>query len=294
MKDKILFVDDDEKTLKRLEYTFKNEFDVDTAINAEQALKKIYTDCEYAVIVADMRMDDMNGVEFLHKIKRITPDTVRIMLTGHADLHTAVEAVNRGNIFCFLQKPCLNKELKATIMEGIEKYKRAKDIEEKAQKDGLTGLYNHNAIINILEKQIKKTETDGKPLTLAMVDLDLFKAVNDTYGHQTGDMVLVTIAQIIKEEIRETDCAGRYGGEEFLIVMTETDSVQAFIALERLRKRIEKRKWESEGLKVSISAGLKQYADESIKAFIKKTDDLLYAAKNKGRNRIELSKDEAS
>ncbi|MBN1799774.1 MAG: diguanylate cyclase [Spirochaetales bacterium] len=287
-KSKILFVDDDIKALKRFNHTFRAEFDVDTAVNAEQALTKIYSDCEYAVVVADMRMEDMNGVEFLHKIKRITPDTIRIMLTGYADFQTAIEAVNKGNIFRFLEKPCLNKDLRAVIKEGIEAYKQIKQVEEKAHTDSLTGLYNHNSIIEILEKYVTQAAAAKQPLSLAMIDLDHFKKVNDTYGHQTGDNVLVTIAQVIKEEIRETDNAGRYGGEEFLLVMPETDSVQAFIALERLRKRIESQKWEQQGLKLTMSAGVKQYMDETAVCFIKKTDDLLYLAKKKGRNRIEI------
>jgi len=290
-KSKILFVDDDIKTLKRLEHAFKTGFEVETAVNAEQALIKIHSDCEYAVIVADMRMADMNGVEFLHKIKRIAPDTIRIMLTGYADMQTAVEAVNKGNIFRFLEKPCLNQDLRDVITEGIAKYEYTKQVEKKAYTDGLTGLNNHNSIIDILKQHVAHAAAVKQPLTLAMIDLDHFKKVNDTYGHQTGDIVLVTIAQVIKEEIRETDSAGRYGGEEFLIVMPETDSVQAFIALERLRKRTQSQKWEQEGLKVTISAGVKQYAGESSASFIKKTDALLYLAKKKGRNRIEIYED---
>jgi len=196
-------------------------------------------------------------------LKRIAPDTIRIMLTGYADMQTAVEAVNKGNIFRFLEKPRLKQDLRAVIIEGITKYEYLKQVEKKAYTDGLTGLNNHNSIIDILEKHVAHAAAVKQPLTLAMIDLDHFKKVKDTCGHQTGDIVLVTIAQVIKEEIRETYSAGRYGGEEFLIVMPETDSVQAFIALERLRKRIESQKWEQEGLKVTISAGVKQYAGES-------------------------------
>lgn len=163
---------------------------------------------------------------------------------------------------------------------------------EKAVKDGLTNLYNHEYILEILEREIELQKTRPLGLAVMMADIDHFKKVNDTYGHQTGDNVLRKIADIIQESIRDTDYAGRYGGEEFIVVLSNLQSDSAALQIaERMKERISSCIYENNELRVTISIGIAVFEQESLVELIGKADKLLYQAKRKGRNRIEIVDD---
>ncbi|MDD3365537.1 MAG: GGDEF domain-containing protein, partial [Syntrophomonas sp.] len=121
-----------------------------------------------------------------------------------------------------------------------------------------------------------------------MLDIDHFKKVNDSYGHQTGDQVLRTVADIIKSNLREVDLVGRYGGEEFLVILPHTDRNSGFQVAERIRRQIEGKSFTANGLKITISIGVSQYRNSEIGKFIELADELMYQAKTKGRNRVEM------
>ncbi len=163
-------------------------------------------------------------------------------------------------------------------------------LKEKSIHDGLTGLYNHQYIIELLEIEIKKVNKTRDDLCLMMLDIDHFKNVNDTYGHQVGDMVLNKVATIITDSIRETDYAGRYGGEEFMVILPSLNLKKAILVAERIRLKIQKFTYAIEGLKVTISIGLTNYRKEDAVSFISTADKLLYLAKENGRNRLEINK----
>ena len=119
MDEKILFVDDEENVLAAFRRQFKKTFNLETASNSILGLEVLQTEGPFAVVIADFRMPEMDGIQFLSRVKEISPDTVRIMLTGHADLNTAIDAVNSGNIFRFLTKPCPVDILTNAIEIGI-------------------------------------------------------------------------------------------------------------------------------------------------------------------------------
>ena len=151
----------------------------------------------------------------------------------------------------------------------------------------MTGLYNHQYIIDSLSKRIAESKRYKQPLSVAMIDIDFFKKINDGHGHAFGDHVLIKISSIIEDIIRKTDMVGRYGGEEFLIIFTYTDLKNALKVTERIRESIEKQKWDKPKLKITVSGGIDQLKDEDVSEIIIKTDNLLYKAKENGRNRIE-------
>jgi sigma-B regulation protein RsbU (phosphoserine phosphatase) len=124
MKEKVLLVDDDDKVLAALKRQLRRQFNIETALSAEEALKKITEDGPYAVVVSDFLMPGMNGIEFLSQVKNTSPDTVRMMLTGSADMSTAIQAVNEGNIYKFHPKPCPAETLGETIQSGMEEYRK--------------------------------------------------------------------------------------------------------------------------------------------------------------------------
>ena len=177
-------------------------------------------------------------------------------------------------------------------MENAALEEATKKLRGLAEKDELTGINNRRNILEVLQREIDRARRYGKPLSLAMVDVDHFKSWNDLYGHQTGDMVLASVAQLISSCSREIDSYGRYGGEEFLIVLPETPVDHAILYAERLRTTIEAH-GESlvprfPGTSLSVSVGLSALSPRGDDAdkLIHRADSALYAAKNHGRNRV--------
>ena len=163
-------------------------------------------------------------------------------------------------------------------------------IREMANRDELTGLYNRRHVLELLECEKNRSSRGGGIFCLAILDIDHFKNVNDTYGHQAGDAVLQAVATTMKTTIRNTEYCSRYGGEEFLIVLTQTNINGALIAAERVRTNIEKIPFPDIGsdFKITVSIGLSEYKmRENIDDVIARADEALYRAKNGGRNRVE-------
>ena len=156
--------------------------------------------------------------------------------------------------------------------------------------DALTGLYNRRHFDNTVEREFMRSKRYGGDLSLAIIDIDFFKKVNDTYGHLCGDYVLKEVAYLIMDNFRKTDFVFRYGGEEFVVILTETDIKSSQIPLERLRKKIEEYPFVFNGqpLNVTISTGVSSNNAEDMETFLDNADKALYRAKQAGRNRIEI------
>jgi len=188
--------------------------------------------------------------------------------------------------FVGLYGDSLRKKLYKRGAELSEAYKR---IEELAELDELTGSFNRRCIMRMLDDEIDRAHRIGTPCSIALIDLDWFKRINDAYGHPTGDEVLRTFAITVFANIRSIDRFGRYGGEEFLLVLPDTPSDGAAPMIDRLRAIIADLDWSafSPGLRVTMSAGLATLkSDETPDTFLARADRALYAAKARGRNRI--------
>ncbi len=166
-----------------------------------------------------------------------------------------------------------------------------KKLIQKSNRDSLTNLYNHQYINTILDDLLVQVQKADADICVMMLDIDYFKQVNDNYGHLTGDRVLVTVSEIILKNIRPYDYIGRYGGEEFLVVMPDIKLEEAALISEKIRRSIETHDYEIKDLAVTISIGVAQYTGETSKDLVNKADKLLYQAKTKGRNRYELELD---
>ncbi len=180
----------------------------------------------------------------------------------------------------------MRRSLYANGLKLREAYRR---IEELAELDELTGSFNRRCIMRMLDDEITRAHTVNTPCSIALIDLDWFKRINDAYGHPTGDEVLRTFAITMFANIRGIDRFGRYGGEEFLLVLPDTPNDAAARILDRLRAIIADLDWSafSPGMRVTISAGLATLApDETSDTFLARADSALYAAKARGRNRI--------
>lgn len=168
-----------------------------------------------------------------------------------------------------------------------ELIKKNEDLFKISQIDGLTQLYNHKTIFEKLEVEISRAKRYNLELSILMLDIDKFKNINDNYGHQKGDYVIKTVAKILKETVRETDICGRYGGEEFLVILSNTAINDAKIISERIRKNIQK--YDFEGIQVTISGGISEFNDEEALALVHKADKFLYVSKETGRNMINFA-----
>lgn len=192
-----------------------------------------------------------------------------------------------------------NEKLRNSEMLLTENYERISKLNQelmamndilinKSVKDGLTNLYNHQYMNEILETLVREISETNKSLCVMMLDIDHFKQVNDRFGHQVGDIVLVTVADLIMSNTRKYDSIGRYGGEEFIVALPETELDTALRIAERIRLSIQEHDFGIEGLKVTISAGVVQYEGENMNTLVHRADMLLYQAKNSGRNKVAL------
>jgi diguanylate cyclase (GGDEF)-like protein len=160
------------------------------------------------------------------------------------------------------------------------------DFERLASTDNLTGIYNRHKFEELFKIELARVARYKNKLALIMLDIDHFKKVNDTYGHDIGDLALKNVVNVINSNIRHTDIFARWGGEEFLILCPETDSENALILSEKLRRAIEVTVFKKVG-KVTCSFGVASYEDdEAGDSFLKRVDNALYTAKDEGRNRV--------
>jgi len=292
----VLIVDDVAKNLQVLGTILsKQNYKIAAANNGEQAIK-IANNTLPDLVLLDIMMPGISGFEVCTRLKKDsrTRDIPIIFLTAKIEPEDIVKGFETGAVD-YVLKPFNSIELLARVKTHLE-LKISRDmlkikneqLRELAITDSMTGLYNHRYIIDSLSERIAEAKRYKQSLSVAMLDIDYFKKVNDNYGHLFGDFVLVRISTIIEESIRKTDIAGRYGGEEYLIIFTNTDKKSALNTLERIRKSIEKEKWDKRDLVVTISGGLSELKDEDYSKLIKKADDLLYKAKENGRNRNEI------
>jgi len=261
----------------------------------EEALGKGRID----LVLMDNEMPEKSGMEWLAEIseKRMAPV---VMLTGSGSEEVAVQAIQVGAVG-YLSKGSLSKEkLVEAIDAALKKWRlmqqsraNQEELERLANFDSLTGLHNRRAILHRLDEHIKQVRRYEGELSLIMLDIDYFKKVNDQYGHLIGDEVLENVAVLMQQNVRNTDSVGRYGGEEFIIVLSETDLSSALIVAERLRNAIEAAEMrDSEGnmFGITVSQGVSSYKPgEDKQSLISRADDALYRAKQNGRNRVETS-----
>ncbi len=161
------------------------------------------------------------------------------------------------------------------------------NLKDLAERDSLTGLYNRRKMAEILDFELKKVKRYGCDLSVIFLDMDNFKVINDTFGHSAGDLVLRKVGSIVQENIRETDVACRYGGEEFLVILPETDAEGAYKVAEKIRKAVGRICVDSFGL--SLSAGVTQATKEdTLNTLIERADRAMYMAKKAGKNRTCL------
>jgi len=169
------------------------------------------------------------------------------------------------------------------------------ELREKSIRDPLTGLYNRRFFEELLGKEFSRIKRSGQPIGLLFLDIDHFKRLNDTHGHQFGDLVLSVVAQCIEAASRESDVVARFGGEEFVVLLTDGMAGSTEIVAERIRSSVESLELEQNGVRapvtISIGAASSKDRDDSPQALVGRADEMLYQSKNAGRNCVSVSQD---
>jgi diguanylate cyclase (GGDEF)-like protein len=278
--------------------------EVISAKDGTEALEALRSDVGISLALVDWMMPGLDGIEVCRQLRAIPdrPYTYMISVTTRSEKQDIVCALEAG-FDDFLTKPVQPAELNARLLVGS----RIIDLQEKliqtcelsqfkATHDSLTGLWNRGAILEFLRAQLASAVRHSSNLALIMVDIDHFKKINDTYGHSVGDSVLIYIARLMNSSIRASDWLGRYGGEEFLVIASESRGNDATQVAERLRLAVADNPFASGELTISttISIGIANtHSMESPtpEALVRIADSALYRAKDKGRNRIEVDPD---
>ena len=242
------------------------------------------------LILMDLYMPGCNGVELARVIRQIDGflSTPIVYLSSENDFNTQAEAMS----LCgddFLVKPIDAAHLVSAVTMRAT---RARFLRSLMIHDGLTGLLNHTAIKEELAREVIRSSRLNSPLSLAMVDIDFFKKVNDTYGHAAGDRVLKSLARLLKQRLRETDIVGRYGREEFAVIMNDTDAASAAKVIDEIRtvfSRLLHLSHDKE-FSVNFSCGIADLAHFSDAVSLSEAaDKALYQAKQRGRNKVVVN-----
>ena len=262
------------------------------AADGETALKMV-ADSPPDLILLDVMMPHMDGNEVARRIKgdKSLPFIPIIMQTALDSTQSKVFGLDSG-ADDYVTKPINYAELQARMTAAL----RVKALQDKVARqmaitDALTGLYNRRHLDERLDEMFEHSARLHEPLSVVMFDIDHFKQINDRYGHQAGDIVLTQFAQLLKHVARDIDRAGRYGGEEFMVLLPGTVLDAGVTFAKRARQEVETHQFEYEGgtLKCTISAGVAAFPHPGIhnrQHLVKAADDALYAAKTAGRNRV--------
>lgn len=260
-------------------------------------------DAEHAprLAILDWMMPGMDGVEICRRVRNAArePYIYLILLTARTESQDLVEGMEAG-ADDYLKKPFEAQELRVRLRAGrrildlqSQLMLAREELRVQATHDHLTGIRNRGAILESLDSQLSRAARERGPIAVLMCDVDCFKSVNDTHGHQAGDEILRETAQRMKSAVRAYDIVGRYGGEEFLVVLPRCDAEGALRQAERLREAFSSEPFRAMGrlLPVTCSFGVSWREQASLRdaeMLIREADMALYAAKANGRNRVEL------
>lgn len=295
---KIMIVEDDATTRCILEnFLIKWGYEVIPAIDGSAAWEIMQNPEAPNLVISDWMMPCMDGVELCEKIRALEKAeyTYFILLTTKTEKKDIIEGLESG-ADDFIVKPFDHEELKSRVKIGKRIIRLEQKIIQIANTDYLTGVFNRRAFMKRLEQEVNRSVRHNKGFSLIITDIDHFKNINDSHGHQAGDLVLQKFAGKLSEISRSYDFVGRYGGEEFIICLPETSAEQAGLIAERMR-------WEIAGfemnlpdnasktVRVTASFGIASCVMNcvgNIDSIIKMADDALYKAKVEGRNRVCL------
>jgi diguanylate cyclase (GGDEF)-like protein len=256
----------------------------------------------FDLVITDLIMPGISGADIMAYVRSNCPQTLVIVITGHASLEAVIQALRDG-AYDFITEPFQPQMVKAAIDRAFERIKLQRQLTEATNKlqllaitDDLTSLHNVRYFNERLAIEFERARRYDVPLSCIMLDVDYFKDINDEYGHLKGDEVLRRIAKIIKDSIRSSDLAVRYGGDEFALLLPQTGLEKSQMLAERIKQSVGEYDFSDISHRlpeITVSLGVCTFPHEKIKQkndLIKLADEALYAAKQEGRNKVGVGK----
>lgn len=290
---RILAVDDDSAYLRYLRYTLSRAgFAVELAMNGEEAIERLRASPRIDILVIDLTMPGLDGIETVRRIheEATAPGLYTILLTASTGTHTRLKAFESG-LDDYLTKASPESEIVAKIRSAARRVELERklavaneQLQALALTDELTGIANRRALFRSGEQILRS----GRSLSLMLIDLERFKQINDTHGHLAGDRILAGVAAALQENTRYGDILGRYGGDEFFLLLPETSAEEARQLAERLTAILRQLRWSLNDTVVSVNAQFgvaASSADSSIADLLAACDGMLYRAKRRSATR---------
>jgi two-component system, cell cycle response regulator len=298
LQGKMLIVDDRPASAERVHGMLQEAHTVDIETDPNEALFHA-AEGNYDLVIVSLALENFDGLRLCSQVRSLERTrNVAILAIAEAESNTRLVRGLEIGVNDYLARPIDRNELMARVRTQIRKKRYTERLRDNVQMsiemaitDALTGLYNRRYMETHVGTLVEQAAARGKPLTVLVIDIDYFKSVNDSWGHDTGDDVLREFAIRIKKSIRGIDLACRYGGEEFVVVMPDTDMAVATMVAERLRRRIASEPFPiqqgARTIEVTISIGIAALGrDENAAMVFKRADQALYRAKRDGRNRV--------
>lgn len=293
---RILIVDDSTLNLSNMRKILEaEEYKVFTSHGGNALLEYIPV-IKPDLILMDIIMPTVDGVTLCQRIKAVEElrDIPIVMVTSRTDGSDIKEAYHAGAID-YIRKPVIKEEIISRISIILKNIHQNRELEKLAKRDSLTGLYNHKTTIEIATETLKKMRNLGKSFSILMLDIDYFKKVNDTYGHNIGDYVLLNVSQMIKTIIGPKYHVGRYGGEEFCVIISDLSDIDVMALCYQINHQIKATPFIYEQKKINITISIGACYCELLTGahlidIIKKADEMLYQAKDEGRDQAILAR----
>ena len=298
MESKILIVEDD-AVISKLVYEFLSRFGFQAiSVSSAEEAEKILEKEEIHIVLTDVKLPGIDGITFTKNVKKKYNLDV-VITTGYSSEYFYEDAINNG-ASDLIFKPIRFNELMLRINRVIreralinERDNMIERLKKLSIQDPLTELFNSRHFYAQLGDEIQRSERYLHPLALIFIDIDHFKAINDTHGHMVGDQALLLIAKKIQASLRSQDTAYRFAGDEFTIILPETTSDNARFVADRIKAEMEKESLvirEQKIAKITLSMGVAEYQrDEKKEEFVHRADVTMYEAKKKGGNSIAVS-----
>ncbi len=290
---KVMIVDDSMVIRKEVKRTLESQmFKVLSAAHGEEALGYLETNKDVKLILTDYNMPVVDGFELTKRVREdySKVDLSIIAMTANDDPMVSAKFLKIG-ANDFINKPFTKEELVCRVNNAIESVEYIEMISDMANTDFLTGARNRRSFFKEAEAYVQEARERDEPFAIAMIDIDDFKKINDTYGHDGGDEAIKALVKVVQDNIKGSDIVARFGGEEFCVLLKDIDRDSAVELFVRLRLKIARNTIEFKGNEIGYTASIGVAFDsaESLDDIIDEADMALYRAKNSGKNRVEIS-----
>ncbi len=299
-RDNILLIDDEVKLLDKMKVLLtESGYDLVATRRGDEGIK-LLEQRSFDLVITDLVMPGVNGREIMSYVKNNCPETLVIVITAYASIEAVIQALRDG-AYDFITKPFQLQIVKAAIDRAFERIDLQRQLVNATHKlqllaitDELTSLYNVRYFNERLAIEFERATRYKQSLSCIMMDVDFFKKINDKCGHLQGDVVLKKIADIVSDSIRSSDSAARYGGDEFVLLLPQTDEEKGHLLAERIKHSVSEYDFSvvnGELTKITVSLGICTFPNHEIRQerdLIKLADDALCIAKQEGRNRVEV------